>query len=257
MPPTLRRVLPPVLDRVPDAPEPSVPRMVTAFLPEWRTALLPARLLLDAPALARAPRGDGGPVVDVPGWRAPELTMAPLRGYLRWLGYDARGWGGGTNLGDPRASARTLAERVREVHAETGRRVALVGWSLGGVVARGVARREPALVRRVVTYGTPVVGGPAWTVGASSFGPSQSRRISRTAERVERRDPIRVPVTAIYTRRDAVVSWPACIDRFTPGVRHVEVSSTHLGLGLDPDVWRIVADQLAEPADGLRDDRGA
>jgi hypothetical protein len=237
MPPSLRRVLPTVLDRVPDAPEPTVPRMVTAFLPEWRTALLPARLLLDAPALATAPRGDGGPVVDVPGWRAPELTMAPLRGYLRWLGYDARGWGGGTNLGDPRASARTLTQRVREVHAETGRPV--------------------ALVRRVVTYGTPVVGGPAWTVGASSFGPAQSRRISRMAERVERTDPIRVPVTAIYTRRDAVVSWPACIDRFTPGVRHVEVTSTHLGLGLDPDVWRIVADQLAEPAGAVREDPGA
>ena len=73
----------------------------------------------------------------------------------------------------------------------------------------------------------------------------------------ERTDPIRVPVTAIYTRRDAVVSWPACIDRFTPGVRHVEVTSTHLGLGLDPDVWRIVAAQLAEPADGPRDGRGA
>lgn len=242
---SLRRAVPAVLDVAPDAPEPIVPRLATAFLPEWRTALLPGRLLLSAPSLARAPRGDGAPVVDVPGWQAPEATMAPLRGYLRWLGHDARGWGRGVNLGDPERNARALVETVRAVHEETGRRVALVGWSLGGVVAREVARQAPDAVRRVVTYGTPVVGGPTYTVGAASFGAAEGRRVTARIRERERTDPIRVPVTAIYTRRDAVVSWPACIDRWTPDVRHVEVTSTHLGLGIDPDVWRVVADQLA------------
>ena len=243
---SLRRAVPALLDVAPDAPEPSVPRLATAFLPEWRTALLPGRLLLSAPSLARAPRGDGGPVVDVPGWQAPEATMAPLRGYLRWLGHDARGWGRGVNLGDPERNARALVGTVRAVHEETGRRVALVGWSLGGVVAREVARQAPDAVRRVVTYGTPVVGGPTYTVGAASFGAAEGRRVTARIRERERSDPdpgARSPRSTPGATPWS--SWPASIDRWTPDVRHVEVTSTHLGLGIDPDVWRVVADQLA------------
>ena len=162
-------------------------------------------------------------MLDIPGWRAPEVSGAPLRAYLRALGHDARGWGFGTNTGDPRRDVERLSGRVLELADEGGAAVSLVGWSLGGVIAREVARRHPEAVRRVITYGTPVVGGRG----------------------LDSRSPIRVPLTAVFSRRDGIVSWRACIDRSSPHVEHVEVGSTHLGMGVDPDVWGLVADRLA------------
>lgn len=231
-------------DVPPDSRDPQVPRGLVGFTGEWRTALLPARLLLRAPWLAQAPRGDGRPTVLLPGWRAPEATMTPLGLYLRGIGHDTRGWGLGVNQGNPERDVALMTEVVTALHAGTGRAVALVGWSLGGLVARETARAVPEAVSHVVTFGTPVVGGPSFTIGAGAYGEAQSRRIRERAEALDRADPIRVPVTAIFTRRDNVVDWPACLDRTTPGARHVEVRSTHLGMGLDPDVWQTVADAL-------------
>ncbi len=108
----------------------------------------------------------------------------------------------------------------------------------------------------MITYGSPIIGGPSHTLAASSYGREECERIAAIAARTEAEDPLRVPVTAIYTRRDGVVDWRACIDRGSPGVDHVEVRSTHLTLGLDPDVWWTVASALAEtfgsPAAGGR-----
>lgn len=171
--------------------------------------------------------------------------MAPIRVYLRWLGYDARTWGLGTNLGDPERDAERMAESVATLAEEAGRPVALVGWSLGGVIAREVAREVPEHVSRVITYGTPVVGGPAHTVAVRSWEPGTGERVDRMIDELNATAPIRSPITAIFTRGDGVVAWQACIDRTTPGVEHVEVASTHLGLGIDPDVWETVARTLA------------
>ena len=204
-----------------------------------------ARLLLKTPSLRQAPRGKGEPVIDVPGWRAPERSGAPLRSYLRWLGYDSMPWGLGTNHGNPESDAEKLTRSVLAIAESTGKPVALVGWSLGGVIAREVARHEPGAVSRVVTYGTPVIGGPTHTIGASSYDAEESERITRMIEEVETENPIMVPVTAIYTKRDGIVDWRACIDRHSLEVEHIEVASTHLGLGIDPDVWRIIAARLA------------
>jgi pimeloyl-ACP methyl ester carboxylesterase len=203
------------------------------------------RLLLGSPRLARAPRGDGGPVVDIPGWRAPESSMAPLRAYLRRLGHDARTWGFGTNLGNPQRDAERMARSVADLSAETGRRVGLVGWSLGGVIAREVAREVPEHVSCVITYGTPIVGGPMHTVAAGSYEPGFGDQVDGILDELNASRPIRVPILSIFSRRDGIVSWPACIDRASPNVRHVEVNSTHLGLGIDPDVWLLVARELA------------
>ncbi|HET6562979.1 MAG TPA: alpha/beta hydrolase [Marmoricola sp.] len=230
---------------VTDAPQadgaPSWQRLVA----ESTSPLEAARLLGAGPRLVRMPRGDGHVVVDVPGWRAPELSGLPLRRYLAWLGYDARGWGFGTNTGNPVRDAQRLTRAVAELADSSEDRVSLVGWSLGGVIAREVARSRPDLVRRVITYGTPVVGGPNHTVVAGAYSHEVRDEASRVTGELHASRPITVPLTVMYSRRDGIVSWPACLDRLSPDVEHVEVRSTHVGMGVDPDVWGVVASRLA------------
>lgn len=234
--------------RVPDVSAAPEPREAP---PWWRLAvevaspLEAARLLAATPRLRSMPRGDGRIVIDIPGWRAPEVSGLPVRRYLSWLGYDARGWGLGTNTGDPARDAKLLLETVVELEAQSGRAVSLVGWSLGGVIAREVARRRPDLVHRVITYGTPVVGGPSYTAVAGRYTHEARQDATRVTARLDADRPIRVPLTVIYTRRDGIVHWRACLDRVSPDVEHIEVRSTHIGLGVDPDVWAVVAQRLA------------
>lgn len=233
---------------------PTGPPPASRQVGELAAGLQVARLVAAAPRLLLTPRAPRAPrdsptgrvVVDVPGWKAPEATGLPLRLYLRRLGWDARGWGYGTNTGSPDADAERLTAQVVALAAEHGP-VALVGWSLGGVISREVARRRPDAVRRVVTYGTPVVGGPSFTSVAPLYPARTRRRMSEVSARTERDAPLRVPVTALLSRRDGVVAWESCVDRTSTDVEHVEVGSPHLGMGIDPDVWRVVADRLARP----------
>ena len=205
------------------------------------------RLLLSGHRLAAAPKGRRQPVMALPGHSSSDAATAPLRTYLSWLGYDARGWGLGTNHGDVQALLPHVEAAVARHMSSSGSPVHLIGWSLGGVLAREVARDRPDLVAQVITYGTPVVGGPAFTLAASSYGPARVQVIAdQAAERT--RVPISVPVTAFFSRRDQVVAWRACIDRDNDHVEHVEVGSTHLGLGVDPDVWLGITRRLASPA---------
>ena len=204
----------PSIDEAPDPQGPPAGNLLHEAL--WMVQ--PARLALRAPWLLRAPRGDGSVVVDVPGWKAGEPSMAPIRGFLRALGHDARAWGLGVNRGDPERDRDRLVPLLEPLVAERGP-VALVGWSLGGVVAREVARARPDLVRTVATFGTPVIGGPAHTVGARSMDPAYTARIVRLQRELDQDRPIRVPVTTIYSRRDRIVDWRASIDRATPGAR--------------------------------------
>ena len=229
----------------PQAPQPVAPDSIAGLAEEWRTLLLPPRLLARAPRLARVPRGDGGPVIDIPGWKSPEAAMGPLRHYLRRQGHAARGWGLGVNTGNPERDVEIFAPMVEELAERSGRPVALVGWSLGGTIARETARTVPDAVSHVVTYGTPVIGGPSYTIGARAAGEAENARIRELIEDLDRTNPIQVPITAIFTRRDRIVDWPASIDRTSPHVEHVEVRSTHAGMGIDPDVWEIVATRLA------------
>ncbi len=256
MSPTSRRPRPEVLTRsgvrsrahehvdVSPITRPTGPPSTRLALGEVTTPWAAVRLVGAAPRLRAQPRGDGHLVVDVPGWKAPELTGLPIRRYLAWLGYEAASWGLGTNTGSPERDADLLARSVVTWAQDRGAPVSLVGWSLGGVIAREVARRHPEHVRTVITYGTPVVGGPSFTAVARAYDAATRDRAARTSAELDAASPIRVPLTAIYSRRDGVVSWRACVDRVSPSVDHVEVGSTHLGLGLDPDVWAVVAARL-------------
>ena len=206
------------------------------------------RLLLRAPELLQLEAGVGGPVLVLPGFGASDASSAILRAFLRRIGFETYGWGLGRNHGDVEALLEPVRDVVNRLADRTGAPVQLVGWSLGGVLARETARDAPQCVRQVITFGTPVVGGPKYTlVGAryAALGFDVDALETIVAERHQQH--IAAPVTAIYSRADGIVSWRACIDPWTPDVEHVEVGSTHIGLGIDPDVYRIVAQRLARP----------
>lgn len=203
-----------------------------------------ARLAFAAPALRAAPRGTA-PVVVIPGFRVGDMSTLPLRRFLRRLGHAVDGWGLGVNRGDVPALMPSVARGVAEIAGRRGEPLHLIGQSLGGVLAREAARDRPDLVARVITIGSPVVGGPSYTRVAIAYS---HRRLEEIRRRIAERDrtPIRVPITAVYSRRDGIVAWEACIDRTNPDVEHVEVGSSHLGMALDPAVWRVVAERLAQ-----------
>jgi hypothetical protein len=210
-------------------------------------------LLLSSPRLARQPKGRGEPVLVLPGFGTGDASTAVLRAYLRYLGHRPHGWGLGRNTGDVPALLARVLERLDRIAAESRRPVALIGWSLGGVLAREAARERPAAARLVITLGSPVIGGPKYTAVAG-FYRRQGLDLDAIEAQVAARNqqPIEIPVTAIYSRRDGVVAWRACIDRHTPQVDHVEVEATHLGLGFSPRVFEIIAKRLARREPGER-----
>jgi len=204
------------------------------------------RLLLKGASLASQPRGNGEPVVVLPGYGASDASTFVLRSYLGLLGYDVHGWGFGRNGGDVRELVPRVIDLVAKLEDEAEQPVSLVGWSLGGVIARETARERPALVARVVTLGSPVVGGPKYTLVADYYRRRGFDLDAIEAAAAERnRIPLQVPVTAIYSRNDGVVAWRACVDDSGGDVEHVEVATTHLGLGFAPEVFLIIAQRLA------------
>ena len=209
-------------------------------------ALLEASSLLPAlPALMSLPRGDGRPVMTLPGFGADDLSTWPLRRFLASLGYRPMPWGLGVN-DDPEMSADRLLQRLPSL-LKGDEKLTLIGWSLGGVVARLTALHAPSSVREVITMGTPVEGGPKYTSIGGVYARGRGIDLDEyeaKAHEINARG-IQAPLTVIFSRTDAVVGWRAAIDRYNPHARHVEVRSSHLGLGAHPTVYRIIARTLA------------
>jgi len=193
-----------------------------------------------------APGGDGSPVLVAPGFATDDNATKSLRGFLRSIGYTSFGWELGRNHGRVPVLLPKLIQRTADIARETGQAVRLVGWSLGGYLVREVARERPDVVDRVITLGAPVVGGPKYTASAPMYR-RKGYDLDSIEDEVCKRDrnPIRVPIDAIYSRSDGIVAWRACIDDVSPQAHHHEVSTSHLGLVASPSVFRIVARLLA------------
>ncbi|HEX5022296.1 MAG TPA: alpha/beta hydrolase [Candidatus Binatia bacterium] len=222
-----------------EAPDPS------SAIRELRSLLELPRLLFRFPELARQPRGNGQPVLILPGYGSGDVSTAFLRGYLRLLGYRARGWGLGRNNGNAAELLPRILKRVASLSRRSNCKVHLIGWSFGGYLARELARERGDLIGQVVTLGTPVVGGPKYTVFAKRFQ-SRGMDVEAMADAIEIRNKVSIctPVIAIYSRRDGIVAWKACIDSNGTNVEHIEVGTTHFGFGFSAEVYKIIAQRL-------------
>ncbi|WP_342362945.1 alpha/beta hydrolase [Terrarubrum flagellatum] len=221
----------------------------------WLLALegraLPELALFGAalPLLARAPRGDGHPVIVIPGLMASDLAMRPLAAFLRGRGYAAQGWGLGRNLGPlPGVEDRMIA-RIETLRRTHGRKVSLIGWSLGGIYARQIAKRLPDDIRCVISLGSPFKGSPratnAWKVYEYVSGFRSEDRDQHMGGAIDTPPP--VPFTAIYSRSDGVCSWRVCRENEGLMTENIEVEGSHCGLPHNPAAAFAIADRLALP----------
>lgn len=225
------------------------PPPLKLLVAEARAPLEVFRFFAGARALKDLPRGDGHPVLLVPGFGASDLEMTPLARALARQGYAATTWKLGRNLGMRPAIKLGLAQRLQELHARDGERVSLVGWSLGGVFVREMARAAPELVRCVITLGSPFNGDPA----ANNMMPlfrlaNRGRPVKMDREGFERRriaPP--VPCVAIHSKSDGIVSWRCSVEDDAPHCENVEVKGTHFALATNLEVLKVIARRLAKP----------
>jgi pimeloyl-ACP methyl ester carboxylesterase len=208
---------------------------------------LNASLML-APLLVRAPRGDGHPVLTLPGFLASDLSMAPMRRYLRELGYDAYAWKMGRNIGGVARMRASLRDRLTGIYDATGRRVSLVGWSLGGVYARDLALQAPRMVRAVITLGSPFANDVRATNATRLYEALSGEPVEANSELREAiAGDLPVPATSIYSRADGIVNWRTCLVNPSATAENIEVHlASHIGLGVNAAALWAVADRLAQ-----------
>ena len=204
--------------------------------------------LLLSPLLMRAPRGDGHPVLALPGFLASDLSMAPMRRYLSELGYDAHAWRMGRNTGGISRMRAALRDRLAEIHNSSGRKVSLVGWSLGGVYARDLALQAPEMVRYVVTLGSPFANDVRATNATRLYEALSGEGVEDNSElRQAISGDLPVPTSSIYSRTDGIVNWRTCLLRRSETAENIEVHlASHVGLGVNPAALWAVADRLAQ-----------
>ena len=223
-----------------------------------RAALEGGALAAGLPLLRYAPRGEPHPVLVLPGLGASDVSTTVLRGWLRRLGYPVVGWDLGRNRGPTPAVVSGLPRLLDRLATEAGTPVSVVGWSLGGIFARGLAARSPHQVRQVVTLGSPFAAREG--TADRSAGSRAYRRYAHlhAAERIRPpsagsgRRALPVPSTSVYSREDGIVDWRACLQEVGPTSENVAVHGSHLGLGHNPAALWVVADRLAQPVGAWR-----
>jgi pimeloyl-ACP methyl ester carboxylesterase len=210
--------------------------------------------LLLSPLLMRAPKGDGHPVLTLPGFLASDLSMVPMQRYLRELGYDSHALKMGRNIGGVKRMRVALRNRLADIHSSTGRKVSIVGWSLGGVYARDLALQAPDMVRYVVTLGSPFANDVRATNATWLYEALSGEAVEDNAElRAAIAGDLPVPSTSIYSRTDGIVNWRTCLLRPSDTAENIEVHfASHVGLGVNAAALWALADRLAQPEGEFR-----
>lgn len=197
---------------------------------------------------ALAPRGDGHPVLVLPGLVTSDRSTVALRSFLKSKGYASYGWELGRNYGPLPGIERKMIDRLKALADRHGRKVSLVGWSLGGIYARQLAKMLPDEVRLVITLGSPFNGDPratnAWKLYEFTSGHKVDDREGHMGGAISE-SPM-VPTTAIYSRSDGICAWQACLENELPHTESIEVEASHCGLGHHPAAVYAISDRLAQ-----------
>lgn len=209
------------------------------------------------PAMSLLPRGDGHGVLVLPGFMASDTSTRPMRSLLSGLGYDARGWNLGRNVRVDNRRVDAMKTCLEAMHDQNGGKVSIIGWSLGGVFARELAKMMPDKVRLVISLGSPISDDRGHTNAARLFEwlngkePEPVQRGMFTGLDVA--PP--VPTTSILTKTDGVVAWRGSVQAKTDSAEqteNIEVVASHLGLGVNPAVMLAIADRLSQPEGSWR-----
>lgn len=226
----------------------------TILPPGWAELALEGRApwelgatLLSLPILLSAPRGDGHPVLVYPGLGLGDPTTLVLRWFIASRGYKPHPWKLGINRGPFGRLRGSLLKQLRQIHAEHGQKASLIGWSLGGLYARELARRAPEAVRCVITLGAPFAGEPKATNGWRLYEYLSGNRAEDDFAEAQPHRPLPVPCTSIYSRSDGIVAWKCSVQRQAPRSENIAVPASHIGMGVNPAVLYAIADRLAQP----------
>ena len=198
---------------------------------------------------ALAARGEGQPVLVLPGLTTSDRSTVALRRFLRSKGFSAYGWELGLNFGPRPGVEDGMITRIEELHDKYGQKVSLVGWSLGGIYARQLGKMMPEKIRQVISLGSPFGGDPratnAWRVYQMASGQSVDEGHNHMGGGIAKAPP--VPTTAIYSKTDGICAWQNCIEKRSDTTENIEVKASHCGLGHHPAVVYAIADRLSQP----------
>jgi pimeloyl-ACP methyl ester carboxylesterase len=206
-----------------------------------------AALVAVAPWMSKMPKGDGHPVIVFPGLGASDVSTIALRTFLRNHGYTPYPWKQGFNRGPRKGVLEGCNQHIREVHARHGEKVSLIGWSLGGIYAREMAKELTPMTRSVITLGTPFTGHPKATNAWRFYKLASGQHEHDEDLLAEVRKPPPVPTTSIYSKTDGIVAWQCSIN--PPQHAHtenIEVHASHLGMGMNPLALYAIADRLRQ-----------
>ena len=214
---------------------------------ESRVLLEFGAALASRPLWGLAPEGDGHSVLVLPGLATGDESTRVLRAFLSSRNFDAQAWKQGRNFGLRPGVLDRTRERLHEIARQSGRKVSLVGWSLGGVYARELAKEFPDITRQVITLGSPFTGHPRETNAWRLYEFVSGHKIGTEDIHEPLRTTPPVPTTSIWSRTDGVVSWRCSVERGHHEAENIEVEGSHLGLGVNPAVLYAIADRLSQP----------
>lgn len=217
-------------------------------LSEGRSVLEYLSFLFWRARLADLEPGQPHPVLVIPGFLASDSSTEPMRGLLQDMGYETHGWGLGHNIRVDARRIEQLAEVLVRIFEEKGEPVSIIGWSLGGVFARELARAMPDKVRMVISLGSPIDEDPRYSNVSPLFEAINGSvdDLRRDAIPGHNRMPLPVPSTSVYTKSDGVVHWRGSLQHEGPEAENVEVWASHTGLGFNPSVMVLIANRLRQ-----------
>ncbi len=219
---------------------------------EARTFFEAGSFAMSYPLLQTTPKGDGHPVLVMPGFLANDFSTKLLRTFLKSRGYKPYGWKLGRNMGKQSHPETGCGEdviaRLEDLYHKHGQKVSLIGWSLGGIYARELAKLRPKMVRQVITLGSPFNGSLKANHASKLFQKTSGYKLSEMNKNLRKNMKFSppVPTTSIYSKSDGITAWQCCLEIQDKTTQNIEVSSSHCGLGHHPFVMWVIADRLAQ-----------